>query len=79
MTDYSINLVIAASASAWDVRRGVISGSRDAAVRYIYYAIEYQARKIREKQKLGQNVTQIQVILDLSGYNIVQHGCLNCK
>lgn len=61
------------------MRRGVVSGLRDMATRFLYYVIEKQYKKIREKQYKGENVTQIQVIVDLSGYNLVQHGCLNCK
>jgi len=70
--------IIAADAGQWDVRRGVVSGLRDMATRFLYYVIEQQYKKIRDKQYMGKNVTQIQVIVDLSGYNLVQHGCLNC-
>jgi len=70
--------VLAADASQWDVRGAVLAGLKEKAVRLIYYSIELQLKKIRDKQALGQNVTQMIAILDLSGYSIVQHGCLNC-
>ncbi len=69
---------MAVEASEWDVRRGALSGSTDLAGRYLYQVIEKQYKKIRDKQDQGQNVTQLQVIVDLKGYNLIQHGCLNC-
>jgi hypothetical protein len=40
--------------------------------------IEAASRRVLEAQKLGQNVTQWQVILNMDRFNLMQHGCLQC-
>jgi len=76
--DYEGRPVLAGDAGEWDVRRGLISGLHAKGERFVYQQIEKACFKIREKQGKGENVTRFQAIFDLKGFNLAQHGCIQC-
>lgn len=45
----------------------------------MYREIERACQKVREKQGRGENVTRFQAIFDLKGFNLAQHGCIQCE
>lgn len=72
-------LVISADISEWDVRGAVISGKGNKLLRYMIRGIESAAREVRSLQRSGHNITQWQVLLNMDNFNLIEHGCLQCK
>jgi len=62
----------------WDVRNAVLTGRAARVIRYMNKALESGARMIRQMQYSGKNVTRLNLIIDLDGFNIAQHGCVAC-
>jgi len=69
---------ITIDSTRWDVRQAVVSGQRDKLVLWMVKMMEDAARKVREYQKAGNKVTRWGIIFDLSYFNLVQSGCLQC-
>lgn len=67
-----------AFAGEWDIRNAVLTGRAARIIRYMNKALESGARVIRQMQYAGKNITRLNLIIDLDGFNIAQHGCLNC-
>jgi len=63
----------------WKIRRFALAGELDKMVRITYkFQEELAQRVIRAAQIHGKNITQAYTILDLSNYNVRDHGCLSC-
>jgi len=62
----------------WDVRRFILAGKRDEYRRYQVYIIEKVTQKLLASALSGKDVSQIVILIDLSGFNTRQHGCLPC-
>lgn len=63
----------------WNVRRAVLTGQMPRLKRYILRLFELGKDKVIEMQYQGKNVTQLKVLMNLDGFNPVQHGCPLCK
>ena len=65
----------------WDIRRIALSGLQDKYDRYRLYLHELMAKKMRERnEKHPDHVNYgFLVILDLGGFNLRQHGCIQCE
>lgn len=72
-------IVISADISEWNVREAVVSGRGKMLLRYMIRGVEAAAKRVRDAQKMGQNVTQWQVILNMDNFALTQHGCLQCN
>jgi len=64
----------------WDIRRITLSGLQDKYDRYILYLHELISKKMHERsEKHSDNVSYgFLVIIDLGGFNLRQHGCIQC-
>jgi len=62
----------------WDLRQVVISGNRDRFNRYIDRALEDACTLVRKLGEEYKNVSQGILIVNMDGFNLVQHGCLQC-
>jgi len=64
----------------WDTRRIALSGLQDKFDRYRLYLQELMAKKMREEN--AKHPDQINfgylAIVDLAGFNLRQHGCIQC-
>jgi hypothetical protein len=63
----------------WDLRRGVLQGKRDQIIRWMTKGIQDAVEHIRELQHEGKNVTRWNFIINMKNFNLIQHGCLQCK
>ncbi|ODM90084.1 SEC14-like protein 2 [Orchesella cincta] len=63
----------------WDIRRSVLQGKGKRGLRYVMSRVENVTGQVYERQeKLGMNVTQIVVLGNAEGFNVIQHGCPVC-
>ncbi|ODM90083.1 SEC14-like protein 2 [Orchesella cincta] len=62
----------------WDIRRTVIQGKGRRFIRYLIYLAESITRQIYERQEKGMNVTQMVVLGNADGFNLIQQGCPLC-
>lgn len=61
------------------MRRAVLSGNRERISRFLYQLLERGAKRIRDTAKVkGENITQLELIMDINGYSAKSHGCLSC-
>jgi len=51
---------------------------KDELIRWAFRAYEMGARRVRELQTNGQNVTQFVLVCNFDEFNIYQHACLQC-
>jgi len=65
-------------AGEWDIRQAVLTGRAARVIRYMNKALESGARVIRQMQYAGKNITRLNLMIDLGGFNIAQHGCVSC-
>jgi len=72
------NPVIYIPIGFWDARKAVISGKGQRIERFVYKMLVEAESKIRQKQKEGKEVTRFVILLDLKGFNLAQHACLQC-
>lgn len=61
-----------------NVRREVVSGKIDRLMRFSDHAFEEFCTIIRKAGDEHKNVTRGNSIVNLSGYNLVEIGCLRC-
>lgn len=71
--------VISMSTGEWNVRGILLSGKLERAVRYYDKMFEETSTLIRQAQKDGDNMTQFNLIMDFSNWNLVVHACPLCK
>ncbi|CAL8083736.1 unnamed protein product [Orchesella dallaii] len=62
----------------WDMRRAVLQGKSPRLVRYIMALVENITGQVCERQQKGMNVTQVMVLLNADGINVVQQACPIC-
>ncbi|XP_021968240.1 SEC14-like protein 2 [Folsomia candida] len=70
--------VISMSTGEWNVRGILLSGKLERAVRYYDKMFEETSTLIRQAQKDGDNMTQFNLIMDFSNWNLVVHACPLC-
>ncbi|CAL8109311.1 unnamed protein product [Orchesella dallaii] len=70
--------VITAIAGSWDLRKAHLSGESTRLHRFLDKTMDEAAMKVREAQSQGKNVTRFHFLLNLDGFNLVQHGCPRC-
>jgi len=64
---------------SWNVRRAAISGESEKLSRYLDGAIQtvcFKPRRLREME--NKTVTQINLIVDIKGFTLVEQGCFAC-
>jgi len=64
--------------SDWNVRRGMLQGKGARIMRYTYKLVFELNSKLIEIQKKQQNITQFTVVINLEGFNVIQHACPMC-
>ncbi|ODM90082.1 SEC14-like protein 2 [Orchesella cincta] len=62
----------------WDIRRSVIQGKGKRVMRYIMSRVENITGQAYERQEKGMNVTQVVVLANAEGFNVIQHACPLC-
>lgn len=64
----------------WNIRRATLAGERSKLSRYLAGGLERVCSKVWKLQAEGNNVTQVDLIVDLANFNIAIHACLGgCK
>lgn len=72
-------LVGAFSISDWDFRRASTSGNQMRLFRYMTKLLEEATVSVIKLQSEGKNVTQWKVLMNMDGFNLIQHACGSCK
>ncbi|XP_035707856.1 SEC14-like protein 2 isoform X2 [Folsomia candida] len=61
-----------------DIRKSVVNGKTERLLRFVDKGLEEAAQIVNTLGKKYKNVTRGQIIINLFGYNLVEHGCLRC-
>jgi len=73
------NPVLIARAGQWDARRIVLSGKMTEGKRVVHKILEKCSKLTRDLTAMTKkNITQGIAVVDLSGYSIRQHACVQC-
>lgn len=59
--------------------KAVLSGNRDRFGRFVDKTLEEACSLVREIGNQHKNVSQGILILNVDGFNLIQHGCLQCE
>jgi len=70
--------VLYVNARNWDLRKAALSGNQKRFGRYIDKGLEEACGLVRELGNKYKNVSQGILILNVDGFNLIQHGCLQC-
>jgi len=70
--------VISVPVGEWDVRQAVIAGHSRRLMRYYDKLFEEISVYIRTSQGKGENITQYDFLMEMSGYNLILQGCPLC-
>ncbi|CAL8068094.1 unnamed protein product [Orchesella dallaii] len=70
--------VITAIAGQWNLRTVHLSGLADRAQLFLDKVMDGAAAQVRRVQTEGKNVTRFLFLLNLEGFNLVEHGCPRC-
>ncbi|ODM93185.1 SEC14-like protein 2 [Orchesella cincta] len=70
--------VITAISGQWDLRQAHLSGQGQRAQLFLDKVMDEAANQVRRAQHEGKNVTRFHFLLNLDGFNLVQHGCPRC-
>lgn len=62
----------------WDLRSAVLQGKLPRVLRYMDWFQEKILHQILEAQKAGKPVTRAVVLVDVEGFNLMQHLCSSC-
>lgn len=62
----------------WDLRSAVLQGKLPRVLRYMDWFQEKILHQILEAQKSGKPVTRAVVLVDVEGFNLMQHLCSSC-
>ncbi|CAL8069485.1 unnamed protein product [Orchesella dallaii] len=62
----------------WNFRRAAITGKMPRLLRYMDKMLEEATQAVIKLQGMGKNVTQWKVILNMDGFNLIQHACPRC-
>jgi len=63
---------------SWDFRNIALSGKREHFNRYIDKILDEACGLVRELGEKYKNVSQGVLLLNMDGFNLIQHGCLQC-
>ncbi|XP_035707808.1 SEC14-like protein 1 isoform X2 [Folsomia candida] len=61
-----------------DIRKAIVNGKGDRLLRFVDRAFEEVTQLVNDLGNKYKNITRAQFIVNLSGYNLVEHGCLRC-
>ncbi|CAL8068098.1 unnamed protein product [Orchesella dallaii] len=61
-----------------DIRQAHLTGRAPMFLRFVDKIMDEAEMKVRNAQLEGKNVTRFQFVINLDGFNLVQHGCPNC-
>ena len=59
-----------------DIRKAVINGKGDRLLRFVDRAFEEASQLVNSLGNKYKNITRAHLIVNLSGYNLIEHGCL---
>lgn len=62
----------------WDLRNAEITGRFERLKRFGERIMEEEETIVRNSQAQGKLVTRAMVIMDMDGFNLVQHMCSRC-
>jgi len=62
----------------WDIRTAVVAGNIKKLTRYMIKKVEEKDFILRELQKSGSNVSQANLIQEMSNFHVLQHSCASC-
>lgn len=62
----------------WNFRSMALTGKLPRLLRYMDKLLEEATQSVVKQQTEGKNVTQWKVILNMEGFNMMQHGCALC-
>jgi hypothetical protein len=63
----------------WDVRKVILAGQRDQVLRIWAQVVESAMQAVlKTRKESGKDINEIISIMDLHGYNLRQHACLQC-
>ncbi|ODM92302.1 SEC14-like protein 2 [Orchesella cincta] len=62
----------------WDIRRAMLQGKGQRLLRYVVGLVENITGQVCERQQKGMNVTQVVVLLNTEGFNVIQQACPIC-
>lgn len=71
-------VVLYVSVRNWDLRKAALTGRRDRFNRFVDKTLEEACGLVQELGEKYKNVSQGIFILNIDGFNLVQHGCLQC-
>ncbi|CAL8079960.1 unnamed protein product [Orchesella dallaii] len=66
------------SLSDWDFRKAIASGKQVRLFRFMIKLLDEATNAVLRLQQEGKNVTQWKVLMNMEGFNLVQHGCGSC-
>lgn len=66
------------SLADWDFRKAVTSGRQVRLFKYMIKLLDEATNAVLRLQSEGKNVTQWKVLMNMDGFNLVQHGCGTC-
>lgn len=75
---YFIHTVGTADIADWDIRKQVLMGDRDKAIRFVFRMAETGVLRVMEQHEKHPNVSSGIIIMNLNGFNAKQHGCPDC-
>ncbi|CAL8079969.1 unnamed protein product [Orchesella dallaii] len=74
-----MNIIVATlDMGDWDLRSAVLQGRMPRLLRYLDWYQEEIIRQILAAQDNGKNVTRAMVLVDIEGFNLLQHLCPAC-
>ncbi|CAL8093053.1 unnamed protein product [Orchesella dallaii] len=62
----------------WNFRRAAVTGKMPRMIRYFYKLLEESTQTVIRNQYKGANVTEFSLIMNLDGFNAIQHACPAC-
>ncbi|ODN02368.1 SEC14-like protein 2 [Orchesella cincta] len=62
----------------WNIRRAAVTGRMDRLIRWVHKFFEDGAKRVRNLQSNGKNVTQFTILLNLEGFSPVTTACPIC-
>lgn len=63
----------------WDLRKAMTSGGAVRLFRYLIKLIDENTEQVFKLQREGKNVTQWKALINMEGFNLIQHGCASCE
>lgn len=65
-------------AGNWKIRAGIVQGLRERLKRYMYRLTLIGTNELMKRSGTYPNVTQVGILMNLDGFNAVQHACSMC-